>query len=58
MRMEIQDATGKAYIVEASTNPADWQIVGVATANEDGPSEFDDTEAPTHQWRFYRVVIP
>ena len=47
--------SGVVYLVEASTNLVDWEIIGVTTAQDDGIMEFDDRESTKHPNRFYRL---
>lgn len=46
------------YLVEASTNIVDWEIIGVSTIGSGGEFEFEDVEAAKHQCRYYRIVAP
>jgi hypothetical protein len=53
-RLKLRGALGRTYVVESSTNLADWVEVGRVIVG-DGPSEFIDSDAPRHSMRFYRV---
>ena len=48
----------QVYIIEASTNLVDWQMIGVANDLGDGTFDFDDTDASHIPQRYYRVVAP
>ncbi len=48
----------QTYIIEASTNLVDWQMIGVANDNGDGTFDFDDAVSTQIPARYYRVVIP
>jgi len=56
LQMQVEGAANQVYLIEASTNLTDWQLIGTATLPPDGSLEFEDAEAPQHQSRFYRVV--
>jgi len=58
LKLKLSGQAGETYIVEASTNLADWEAVGTATVQPDGSFEFEDADAAKHQRRFYRVVEP
>jgi uncharacterized delta-60 repeat protein len=53
-RLKLRGALGRTYVVESSSNLADWAEVGRVIA-VDGLGEFIDLEAPRHSMRFYRV---
>ncbi|MCX6924720.1 MAG: hypothetical protein NT154_16130 [Verrucomicrobia bacterium] len=46
------------YNVLASTNVLDWSVIGSATETAPGQFEFNDTDAPNHSSRLYRVSSP
>jgi len=48
----------QVYIIEASTNLVDWEMIGVAQDLGDGTFDFDDADAPRIPQRYYRVVAP
>jgi hypothetical protein len=50
----LNSPTAGAYVVEASTNLTDWEVVGPATPRY----EFSDTNAPGVPQRFYRLRLP
>jgi len=58
MQMKIQGEAGKTYILEASTNVADWVPVCVVLPDEEGNCGDEDAVAAKHQNRFYRIVEP
>ncbi len=57
-RLKGDAAPGALYIVEASTNLLDWEMIGVTTNNGAGTFEFEDTSSSPLSVRFYRVVSP
>jgi len=58
VRLQFTAPRGPVYIVEASTNLADWEMIGVATACGVEEFEFEDATASRLAARFYRVVVP
>ena len=46
------------YVVEASTNLVDWEMIGVATERGKGTFEFEDANAAKFPNRFYRTMRP
>ena len=58
MRVKGEAAPGARYVVEASTNLADWEMIGVATEAEAGVFEFEDHSATPASVRFYRLMSP
>jgi hypothetical protein len=50
--------SGQVFLIQASTNLVDWQLVGAATDRGDGWFEWQDPAAPNFQNRFYRVISP
>ena len=55
--LRIRGRSGNVYIVEVSTNMANWVPLGEATESSTGLFEFDDASTQTGS-RFYRVVAP
>ena len=55
--LRISGQSGRVYIVEVSTNTADWVPLGEATETSTNTFEFDDNSPPTGA-HFYRVVAP
>jgi hypothetical protein len=56
--LKIHGGAGRVCVVETSTDMVHWEPVGVAGACGDGEYEFDDTQVPAANARFYRVVSP
>jgi len=48
---------GGTYILEASTNLVNWEMIGVAAPVADGQFEFEDSQAAKFPSRFYRVRV-
>jgi hypothetical protein len=57
-RMEFEAAVGHNYLVEASTNLIEWEVIGVARKGANGRFQFEDPRSPQFRTRFYRVVSP
>lgn len=49
---------GPVYILEASTNLVDWEMVDLAVDHGDGTFELQDVNAAKFQSRYYRLVTP
>jgi hypothetical protein len=58
IQLRFSSAAGQTYIVEASTNLVNWEIIGVASEHGDGTFEFEDANAASFTTRFYRVSSP
>lgn len=56
--MEFEATAGHNYLVEASTDLVEWQVVGVAVKGANGRFQFKDPGSARFQTRFYRVVSP
>jgi len=56
--VEISAEPGKTYLIEASTNLLNWELIGVATIQDDGSFAVEDQQAARFPQRFYRVVEP
>ena len=57
MRMQFTSKTRGLYVIEASTNLVDWEMIGVAALRADGGFEFEDAQAARFSSRFYRVKV-
>ncbi len=57
-RFSFTGAAYRLHVVEASTNLADWERIGVAVDHGDGRFTFEDANAGRCPNRFYRVVSP
>ncbi len=57
-RLHFTGAPGRLYIIEASTNLADWEMIGVAAGEPDGSFAFEDAQSARLPGRFYRIVAP
>jgi hypothetical protein len=58
LRLQFSAPPGPIYIVEASTDLANWDKIGVATDAGNGVFVFEDANAPRMTTRFYRIVLP
>ena len=58
VHLKFEGNRGQTYIIEASSDLADWEKIGVATDLQDGNFEFDDSNWKGTPVRFYRVVTP
>jgi len=58
VHLNFEGNRGQSYIIEASSDLAHWEKIGVATDLQDGNFEFDDNNAKGAPVRFYRVVTP
>ncbi len=56
--MQFLAERGPAYILEASTNLVDWEMIGVAADHGDGAFTFEDANAARFPNRYYRLVTP
>jgi len=58
LRMKFSTPSLKTYVVAASTNMLDWELIGVAVPGGGGTFEFEDRSAPGFTTRFYRIISP
>jgi alpha-tubulin suppressor-like RCC1 family protein len=56
--LQFSALPGQVFLVEASSNLLDWELIGVATDQGDGSFTFEDSAGSRFGTRFYRVVIP
>ena len=56
--LKIRGAAGRVHIVETSTDMVNWTMVGVAGGCGNCEYDFNDTQTPAVEARFYRVVSP
>ena len=56
VQMQFVAEPGPTYVVEASTNLVDWEMIGVAVDRGDGTFEFEDPNAARFPSRFYRLL--
>jgi hypothetical protein len=57
-RIEFSGTPGATHIIAASSNLANWELVGVAQASGDGVFEFEDANSAEQPARFYKVITP
>jgi hypothetical protein len=58
VQMLFSGEPGWRYIIEASTNLTDWEMIGVAAGGADGSCAFEDALSARFASRFYRIVSP
>jgi hypothetical protein len=54
MHLEFHTTPGRQYAIESTTNFFNWQSLITNTADANGLIQFDDLNAPTIPYRFYR----
>jgi hypothetical protein len=54
--LEFSGNDARTYVMEASTNLVDWDVIGVAEPSGTGEYDFQDGQANDFPARFYRVV--
>jgi hypothetical protein len=54
MHLEFHTLPGRQYSLEGTTNFLNWENLITTTADSNGIVQFDDTNAPTIPYRFYR----
>lgn len=54
MHLEFHTSPGQQYSIEATSDLFNWQSLITNTADANGLIQFDDTNAPTIPYRFYR----
>jgi outer membrane protein assembly factor BamB len=54
MHVEFRSTPGHPYSIEATTNFFNWQSLITNTVDVNGRLQFDDTNAPSIPYRFYR----
>jgi hypothetical protein len=58
IRLQFAGEPGRRYVIEASTNLNDWEMIGVAAGEADGSFAFEDARSASFPSRFYRVLAP
>jgi len=56
--LRIGGMAGNTYLIQASTNLLDWQVVGSSVADTNGVCEFEDLDSASFRGRYYRVIAP
>lgn len=46
------------YVIQASTDLVNWQVVGATLTEDSAPFEFEDQESAKRPFRFYRLAQP
>ena len=54
--LQAQGSAGESFDVQASTNLQTWQDLGESAADTNGLFQFNDTNAPQYNTRFYYTV--
>ncbi len=54
--LQIRGALETTYIIQASSNLLEWEMLGVVNVGEDGSAIFNDKEADRFTQRFYRLI--
>jgi alpha-tubulin suppressor-like RCC1 family protein len=57
VRVEFQGEVGQRYVIQASTNLVDWEMIGVGTLPANGVCDFEDCNTAKFASRFYRVGV-
>jgi hypothetical protein len=55
-RLQFTGQAGRVFLIEASSNLMDWELIGAASERDNGSFELEDPTAPNFVARFYRVV--
>jgi Concanavalin A-like lectin/glucanases superfamily/Immunoglobulin domain len=58
VHLEFEGSRGQNYLIEASSDLANWVKIGVAKDLHNGNFEFEDSDLNGAPMRFYRVVSP
>jgi hypothetical protein len=58
VHLRFEGSRGQSYIIEASSDMAHWEKIGVANDLQNGNFEFKDRDSKGAPVRFYRVVTP
>jgi hypothetical protein len=58
IHLEFHTSPGEQYAIEATSDFFNWQSLITNTADANGLIQFDDTNAPTIPYRFYRGKQP
>jgi hypothetical protein len=53
--LRIGGTAGTTYLIQASTNLHNWQVVGSSVADTNGVCEFEDSNSVSFPYRYYRV---
>ncbi len=57
VQLQLSREPGRLYILEASTNLVDWEMIGVADDHGDGTFGLEDPNGGKFPSRFYRVQV-
>jgi uncharacterized delta-60 repeat protein len=57
-QLQFSGEAGRRYIIEASANLIDWEMIGVAAGEADGSFAFEDAQSARFISRFYRILAP
>ena len=56
--LRFDASRNRPYLVEASVDFLNWDVVGAAVERSSGSYEFTDPDNGTAPWRFYRLRMP
>ena len=54
--LQVQGAPGQSFDVQASSNLQTWLDLGSVTAGINGIAQYEDTNAPLFDWRYYLTI--
>ena len=58
VHMQFTGVSGQVYVIEASANLVDWEVIDVPVDMGNGAFEFEDQDSANFPARLYRVVAP
>ncbi|HEY6169414.1 MAG TPA: Calx-beta domain-containing protein [Verrucomicrobiae bacterium] len=58
LKLHFSGRIGRVYLIEASTNLVNWEVIGSARRLSGGLFEFEDPHVSPMPRRFYRIIAP